>query len=127
MWTCKACNTKIEEDCWETCWNCNCPNNLTKEEFDEVAKLEEDDEDEKLYQCLRCEVTMKWIGKKRFHEGTRAWSFILGDLGELFVNQEHYNVFGCPKCGKIEFFGDVGNESFQEVSEINADMRSPFL
>jgi hypothetical protein len=43
-------------------------------------------------------------GRKKFHEGTRAWPFLFGELGELFVNREAFDVYACQGCGKVEFF-----------------------
>ena len=54
--------------------------------------------------CSSCKVSLAYAGTKKFHEGTR-WG-LLGDLGELFVNKETYDVYFCPKCGKVEFFVD---------------------
>ena len=44
-------------------------------------------------QCPRCETALQYVGTKKFHEGTRALSFWLGDLGELFTNREHFDVY----------------------------------
>jgi hypothetical protein len=33
--------------------------------------------------CTRCEGRLIFLGRKDFHEGTRAWGFVFGDLGEL--------------------------------------------
>jgi hypothetical protein len=52
--------------------------------------------------CLRCRTPMTYRGSRRLHEGAR-WG-VLGDLGELFVNQESFKVYTCPRCGKAEFF-----------------------
>jgi hypothetical protein len=61
--------------------------------------------------CLRCQNPARYVGVKRFHEGTRAWSFVLGDLGELFVNREQFDIYACAACGHVEFFVDgVGEE-----------------
>jgi hypothetical protein len=56
--------------------------------------------------CLRCQVELQYAGTKKFHEGTRAWGFFLGDLGEFFTNREHFDVYVCPRCGKVELFVD---------------------
>ena len=59
--------------------------------------------------CSRCEVKLDFVGTRDFHEGTR-WG-ALGELGELFVNKEHYDLFVCPRCGRVEFFLDgIGEE-----------------
>jgi len=55
--------------------------------------------------CLRCPGTpMEFIGRKRFHEGSQAMPFLLGDLGELFVNREEFDLHACPGCGRVEMF-----------------------
>ncbi len=58
----------------------------------------------KTISCPNCHVSLAYAGTKKFHEGTR-WG-LLGDLGELFVNKETFDVYYCPRCGKVEFFVD---------------------
>ena len=59
--------------------------------------------------CSNCKVALAYAGTKKFHEGTR-WG-LLGDLGELFVNKETFDVYYCPSCGKVEFYVDgIGEE-----------------
>ena len=52
--------------------------------------------------CLRCNVPIRFVGTRQFHEGMR-WG-VLGDLGELFVNREEFDVYICPRCGHVDFF-----------------------
>ena len=60
-------------------------------------------------QCPRCAVALDYVGTKKFHEGTR-WG-VLGELGELFVKKEHFDVYVCPRCGRVELFVDgIGEE-----------------
>jgi hypothetical protein len=47
------------------------------------------------------------VGKKDFHEGTRAWGFILGDVGELFTGGQEMAMFVCKDCGYVHFFVPV--------------------
>ena len=54
--------------------------------------------------CSSCNVALTYVGTKKFHEGTR-WG-VLGEIGEFFVNKETFDVYYCPKCGKVEFFID---------------------
>lgn len=54
--------------------------------------------------CARCEENLEFVGSKRFHEGTN-WG-IFGELGELFVKRERFDVYVCPRCGKVELFVD---------------------
>ena len=55
-------------------------------------------------ECARCDVPMRYMGEKQFHEGRRYG--LLGDIGELFVNKERFDVYACPRCGVVEFFVD---------------------
>ena len=59
--------------------------------------------------CTRCELSLEFVGTRDFHEGTR-WG-ALGELGELFVNKQSFDVFVCPRCGRVELFIDgIGEE-----------------
>jgi phage FluMu protein Com len=63
----------------------------------------------KTLECVRCEQPLEHLGTKRFHEGTN-WGFF-GELGELFVKRDQFDVYACPRCGRVEFFVDgVGEE-----------------
>jgi hypothetical protein len=39
--------------------------------------------------------------------------FVLGDLGELFTNREHFDVYVCERCGRVELFVDGIGEEFR--------------
>lgn len=54
--------------------------------------------------CLRCGNDLRYVGKKRFHEGVN-WA-ILGELGEMFVNKQHLDMYVCLNCGHVKFFAD---------------------
>jgi hypothetical protein len=69
----------------------------------------DDDPDPML--CPRCSTDLDYVGTKRFHEGTR-WG-VLGELGELFTNREHFDVYVCPRCGRVELFVDGVGEEFR--------------
>ena len=59
--------------------------------------------------CLRCDAPLEFVGTRDFHEGTR-WG-VLGELGELFVNQQRFDVYVCGRCGHVELFIDgIGQE-----------------
>ena len=62
-------------------------------------------------QSPRCATGLDYVGTKRFHEGTR-WG-VLGELGELFTNREHFDVYVCPRCGRVELFVDGIGEQFR--------------
>jgi hypothetical protein len=61
--------------------------------------------------CPRCESHLGYVGTKSFHEGTR-WG-LLGDIGELFVNKERFDVYVCHRCGRVELFVDGIGEQFR--------------
>lgn len=61
--------------------------------------------------CPSCDLPLDYMGTRDFHEGTR-WG-ALGELGELFVNKEHFDVYVCPRCGRVAFFVDGIGEEFR--------------
>ena len=63
------------------------------------------DRPEEFVTCPRCGIGLQFQGTKRFHEGTRAWD-LLGGIWELLKNREHYDVYVCERCGRLEFFVD---------------------
>jgi len=52
--------------------------------------------------CLRCNNELVQAGIYRFHEGKRYG--VMGNIGELFVNQVSLELYECSECGKIEFY-----------------------
>jgi hypothetical protein len=61
--------------------------------------------------CPRCEQSLDFVGTKSFHEGRRYG--LLGDIGELFVNKERFDVSVCNRCGRVELFVDGIGELFR--------------
>lgn len=101
MWMCSKCHETLE-DTFEACWNCGTPKDGEADAAFEPAVV-------KTLTCLRCEAALEHVGTKRFHEGTR-WG-VLGELGELFVKRDRFDVYACPRCGHVEFFLDgVGED-----------------
>lgn len=74
--------------------------------------LPDDDEPRNPIRCPRCKTKLDFVGTKKFHEGTRAWDF-LGGIWELFKNREHFDVYVCPRCGRVELFVDGVGEEFR--------------
>lgn len=132
MKNCPNCNSECE-DSFDLCWNCQYSFSekriIQNPEFSEVCphcKIEVDSSyefcpncrhklglnclpsDPTAYEgrlkidCLRCKTPMYFKGNSKFHEGTRIGA--LGNLFELMTNRESYDLYFCPKCGKIEFF-----------------------
>lgn len=104
-WTCINCK-EVNEDSFDQCWKCGThadgappPRGYLRDDSRPWMQPP------RLIECLRCPGTrMEFIGRKRFHEGSQAMPFLLGDIGELFVNREEFDVFACPACGKAELF-----------------------
>jgi hypothetical protein len=67
--------------------------------------------DENPIVCASCHLGLDYVGTRDFHEGTR-WG-ALGDLGELFVNKQHFDVYVCPRCGRVSLFVDGIGEEFR--------------
>jgi uncharacterized protein with PIN domain len=61
--------------------------------------------------CPRCSTNLDYVGTKKFHEGARIGVF--GELAELFVKREHFEVHVCPRCGRVELFVDGIGEEFR--------------
>lgn len=101
MWMCSKCHETLE-DAFEACWKCGASKDGDADAAVEPAVA-------KTLACLRCDSTLEHVGTKRFHEGSR-WG-VLGELGELFVKRDRFDVYACPRCGHVEFFLDgVGEE-----------------
>jgi hypothetical protein len=75
----------------------------TEEEDDTVASSGNDGAEEVL-PCVRCRHDLAFVADQDFHEGTRAWGFLLGDLGELMTGGTKLEMWGCLNCGHVEFF-----------------------
>ena len=125
MKKCPKCKSEVENN-FDTCWNCQyefidnrddtntiCPKcNLEFKTYldylnhvdncPQKDSVTDEEEGSRKLDCLRCKLPLKYQGNYRFHEGTRLGA--LGDLFELFVNRESFDLYCCPKCGKIEFF-----------------------
>lgn len=54
--------------------------------------------------CLRCDADMPYRGRLRLHTGGNLAPFLLGDLGELFVDITAFELYACHGCGRVEFF-----------------------
>jgi len=80
--------------------------------FGEVKRLmDELDSSASQISCLRCKQQLQHVGTRRFHEGTN-WG-ALGEIGELFVKRERFDVYICNRCGHVEFFVDGLGEQYR--------------
>lgn len=96
MKICPNCHEEVE-DSFEICWNCNYGFSERK-----VIGLLQEEKKECPINCLRCDIEMQYSGEFRFHEGRNIGVF--GNLFEMFQNREAFDLYVCPKCGKVEFF-----------------------
>lgn len=93
---CPNCRAEMEDN-FELCWNCNY--SITENKIVDIKDVAKGTRD---VDCLRCKVSLIYSGNFKFHEGSRVGA--LGNLFELFVNREAFDLYICPKCGKVEFF-----------------------
>ena len=115
MWTCGNCGESVE-DGFDVCWKCGTSKEgITDPLFQPVPSAEARSATETKsldpISCARCTDALQYVGRKRFHEGTN-WG-VLGELGELFVKREHFDVYVCPRCGRVEFFVDGIGERYR--------------
>ena len=119
MWQCRKCNETVDAE-FAVCWNCGTSKEGVEDpDFDWVDDAPTHDDidvpperpQRDPIMCPRCLRALEFMGTKKFHEGTR-WGAI-GDLGELFVNKERFDVYCCPRCGRVEFFVDGIGEEFR--------------
>jgi hypothetical protein len=99
MWKCPKCGEQ-HDDQFDSCWKCSGQTPSTTALGQKKPKP---------VCCPHCDTALDYVGTKRFHEGGR-WG-LLGDLGELFVRRENFDIFVCSRCGRVEFFVDgIGEE-----------------
>ena len=116
MWLCSKCGESIE-DTFDTCWKCGTSWDGVKDSEgkadppDEVPASATEPKTGDPIACARCNQTLQYVGRKRFHEGAN-WG-VFGEIGELFVKREHFDVYVCPRCGRVEFFVDGIGEEFR--------------
>lgn len=105
-WQCPDCGERQEVE-FSECWKCGY---VRGPGGDEAVKPTEDPDP---MVCPNCQLTLDFVGTKKFHEGSRAAPFLLGEVGELFVNREHFDVYVCSRCGRVEWFLDGVGEAFR--------------
>jgi Zn finger protein HypA/HybF involved in hydrogenase expression len=99
MKNCPNCNSEVENN-FELCWNCNY--SFTENQIIDIKDLAKGSRE---IDCLRCKIPLLFSGQYKFHEGTRVG--VLGNLFEIFLNREKFDLYMCPKCGKVEFFSPL--------------------
>ena len=112
MWKCKVCHHEIEDE-EDFCYHCGSDKAIAEQKAERSRARRLDTS----VQCLRCQEVMRYAGFKKFHEGSRGWGFWLSDLGELFTHREGYDLYVCPRCGRVELFVDGIGEAFRGEEE----------
>ena len=106
-WICSGCGESNEAD-FIVCWSCGAHADGTAKDAgfvrDDAVLIDDGIPQSRELACLRCGSAMQAVGRKRFHEGTRVFPLLYGNIGELFVNRESFDTYACSSCGKIEFF-----------------------
>ena len=115
MWTCSGCGQQVDET-FGVCWKCGTskegvPDPAFQPVSDRTGTSDAPEPPRHPIACARCSRTLDYVGSKRFHEGAN-WG-VFGELGELFVKREHFDVYVCPRCGRVEFFVDGIGEEFR--------------
>ena len=103
MKNCPNCKAEVE-DVFELCWNCNY--SFTAKEIVNIKEIARAGDRE--LECLRCGTPMMFTKTYKFHEGARTG--IWGAIGELAVNRETFDLYLCPRCGKVEFFAPLAGK-----------------
>jgi len=114
MWRCSKCNEEVGDD-FNACWNCGTWQDGTVDpDFRKVPEAVNDTPAEPTHPiaCPRCDLSLTFIGTKKIHEGSRGWD-AMGGFWELFKHRESFDVYMCPRCGRVEFFVDGVGEEFR--------------
>ena len=129
MWKCNSCQESVE-DSYDVCWNCGTSKDGVPDPTFRRVENARDMESGRPGRgnstspttrspaavvdpiaCPRCDEELEHLGTKRFHEGAN-WG-ILGELGEMFVKRERFDIYVCPRCGRVEFFVDGLGEQYR--------------
>ena len=68
--------------------------------------------------CLRCGSKMKFLRQEKIQLGQTG--FFLGDWPNLIAGALEFEIYCCPKCGKLEFY--LPGLPEQEYSEPDMEM-----
>ncbi len=106
IWQCPRCRERHGPEFAE-CWKCAYRRGSGGDETLTAPGMDDP------MTCPTCRLTLDFIGTKRFHEGSQAAPFLLGEIGELLVNKESFDVYVCSRCGRIQMFMDGVGEDFR--------------
>jgi len=98
MKICPNCNAESDDN-FDLCWNCN-----YSFVENQVVEIKEIVKGSREIDCMRCAVPMLFSGNFKFHEGWNTG---------FFGNKESFDLYVCPKCGKVEFFVPLEDDKFK--------------
>ena len=73
--------------------------------------------------CLRCGRKMTFFKQEKIQLGQTG--YFLGDWPNLLAGALEVEIYGCPNCGKIEFFTPGLPELEQETPDLEAEELPP--
>jgi hypothetical protein len=115
MWRCPNCKEEVSDD-FDACWSCGTRTDGTPDpafrRVPDAPGASVAAEQGHPVACPRCNLALTFIGTKKLHEGTRVWD-AMGGVWELFKHRESFDVYMCPRCGRVEFFVDGVGEEFR--------------
>lgn len=103
VWKCARCSQALEER-FHACWNCGTSRDGVEDPDFESNRIKDSELPTRRghLSCIRCDRELDHVGPRSFHEGAR-WG-VFGNLAELFVNREVFDLYVCSSCGHVEFF-----------------------
>lgn len=106
MWKCPKCNEQ-HADHFSSCWKC-----VGMEAPPRSVQVAPPP----AMTCVRCETNLDFVGTKKFQEDSAGG--VWGAFGELFAKRQRFDVYACPRCGRVEFFVDGVGEHYRTETEI---------
>jgi hypothetical protein len=106
-WQCPNCRHALEPQ-FDECWDCGYVRGSGGDET-----LREPTPGSDPITCVTCMLGLDFIGTKQFHVGPRG-PFVLGEMGEFLIDRDRFDVYECPRCGRIELFMDGVGEEFRD-------------
>ncbi|MEM1319460.1 MAG: hypothetical protein AAGG75_04345 [Bacteroidota bacterium] len=108
MKQCENCSAEVPDE-FTICWKCNYHfASKTIATFEDVRKGEDlphqKETTTRQINCLRCLTPMDYKGRHRFDRKTALWA--AQSIWDLLLDGMMLEVHVCPKCKKVEFFGD---------------------
>lgn len=98
MWICQNCSEEVEDQ-FGTCWNCEADmqgalptKSSSDRDAEDMKRKAFLNEKFRSKHCLRCNIALRYAGRKEFHEGMLSVALV---ALEMYV---------CPNCLRVEFF-----------------------